>query len=150
MIVLIQRVHQASVKVKNSVAGAIGPGLLIFLGIHRDDGKPEADWLARKCAHMRIYPDDEGHMNKSLIDSGGEALVVSQFTLYGNATKGHRPSFTRAAPPSHAIPLYKYFIAKLSSELQKPVAQGVFGAMMDVHLVNDGPVTIHLERKPQH
>ena len=150
MIVLIQRVHKASVKVKNSVAGAIGPGLLIFLGIHRDDGKPEADWLARKCAHMRIYPDDEGHMNRSLIDSGGEALVVSQFTLYGNAKKGNRPSFARAAPPSLAIPLYEHFIAKLASELQKPVAKGVFGAMMDVHLINDGPVTIHLERKPKH
>ena len=150
MIVLVQRVREASVSVNETLVGAIGPGLLIFLGIHQEDRETEADWLARKCTRMRIFPDDTGNMNRSLLDTNGEALVISQFTLYGNATKGNRPSFTQAARQKEAIPLYEHFIHKLSSELQKPVAQGVFGAMMQVHLVNDGPVTIWLERKRKH
>jgi len=148
MIALVQRVLEASVKADDIVTGAIGPGLLILLGVHRDDGTGEADWLARKCAHMRIFPDDTGNMNTSLIQTGGEALVVSQFTLYGDAARGHRPSFTHAARPRKARQLYERFLAALSAELQKPVAQGVFGAMMKVRLINDGPVTIMLERKP--
>jgi len=148
MIALVQRVLEASVKADDIVTGAIGPGLLILLGVHRDDGTGEADWLARKCAHMRIFPDDTGNMNTSLIRTGGEALVVSQFTLYGDAARGHRPSFTHAARPRKARQLYERFLAALSAELQKPVAQGVFGAMMKVRLINDGPVTIMLERKP--
>ena len=148
MIVLIQRVREASVTVENHLQGSIGTGLLIFLGIHRDDRRAQAEWLARKCARMRIFPDEAGNMNRSLMDTDGEALVISQFTLYGNAAKGNRPSFTRAARPEQAIPLYEHFIDQLSAELKKPVAQGVFGAMMDVSLVNDGPVTICLERKP--
>ncbi|MDE2732647.1 MAG: D-aminoacyl-tRNA deacylase [Bacteroidota bacterium] len=148
MIALVQRVLEASVMADDIVTGAIGPGLLILLGVHRDDGTGEADWLARKCAHMRIFPDDTGNMNTSLIRTGGEALVVSQFTLYGDAARGHRPSFTHAARPRKARQLYERFLAALSAELQKPVAQGVFGAMMKVRLINDGPVTIMLERKP--
>ena len=147
MIVLIQRVREASVTIEKHLQGSIGPGLLIFLGIHRDDRPAQAEWLARKCARMRIFPDEAGNMNRSLMDTDGEALVISQFTLYGNAAKGNRPSFTRAARPEQAIPLYEHFIDQLSAELKKPVAQGVFGAMMDVSLVNDGPVTIWLERK---
>ena len=148
MIALVQRVLEASVSTGDTVTGAIGPGLLILLGVHRDDGTGEADWLARKCARMRVFPDDAGNMNTSLIQTGGEAMVVSQFTLYGEAAKGHRPSFTHAARPKQARLMYEHFISTLSAELQKPVAQGVFGAMMEVHLINDGPVTILLERKP--
>lgn len=148
MVVLVQRVLKASVMTGNRVAGTIGPGLLIFLGIHHNDGADEAHWLARKCARMRIFPDATGNMNTSLIHTGGEALVVSQFTLCGDVTKGNRPSFTRAAQPAQANMLYDSFIASLSTELQKPIAQGVFGAMMNVHLVNDGPVTLYLERRP--
>ncbi len=149
MITLVQRVSQASVSINGEETGAIGEGLLILLGIHQHDTRAEAEWLARKCAYMRIFPDEAGNMNRSLLCVGGEALVVSQFTLYGEATRGHRPSFTCAAKPDLAIPLYEHFIAALSNELQKPVAHGVFGAMMQVSLINDGPVTIWLERTPR-
>ena len=146
MITLVQRVCAASVSISGHETAAIKNGLLILLGIHYDDTETEAAWLARKCAHLRIFRDEAGNMNRSLLDTGNEALVVSQFTLYGEASKGHRPSFTRAAKPSVAAPLYEYFIAALTHELQKPVACGVFGAMMQVNLINDGPVTIWLER----
>lgn len=146
MIALIQRVREASVTVEGDTVGAIGTGLLILLGVHRDDGEAEADWLARKCAQLRIFPDEEGRMNRSLQDVGGEALVVSQFTLYGDASRGTRPSFTESAAPALAEPLYEYFVAALASQLGRPVRTGVFGAMMDVRLLNDGPVTIWLER----
>lgn len=149
MIALIQRVRKATVTTGGTVAGSINAGLLIFLGVHRDDTADEADWLARKCAHMRIFPDEAGNMNTSLISTGGDALVVSQFTLYGDASKGHRPSFVRAARPPEASVLYERFMASLSAELKKPVASGVFGAMMEVDLVNDGPVTVYLERNPK-
>ncbi len=149
MIALVQRVKEASVVVDGRTVGAIGPGLMILLGVHRDDTEQEGAWLARKCAHLRIFPDDAGLMNRSLLDAGGEALVVSQFTLYGNAEKGNRPSFIASARPEQAEALYEQFVAALGAHLGRPVATGVFGAMMDVHLVNDGPVTIWVERKPE-
>lgn len=149
MVALVQRVSEASVEVDGQITGAIGTGLLILLGVHRNDTEAEADWLARKCANLRIFPDEEGKMNRSLRDIGGEALVVSQFTLYGDASRGHRPSFTESAPPEKAEPLYRYFVAQLSKELGRSVPTGVFGAMMRVRLVNDGPVTLWVERKPK-
>ena len=122
--------------------------MLILLGIHRDDTGQEIVWLARKCANLRIFRDDDGLMNRSVMDVGGNALVVSQFTLYGNAAKGNRPSFIESARPEKAETLYNQFIETLSTHLPTPVASGVFGAMMDVHLINDGPVTLWIERKP--
>lgn len=147
MICLIQRVSRAAVDVSDRRIGEIGTGLLILLGVHVTDTRAEAEWLARKCAKLRIFPDDEGLMNRSLADVDGEALVVSQFTLYGDASKGNRPSFIESARPEQAEPLYETFCDLLSAELGTPVATGEFGAMMDVSLVNDGPVTIHLERR---
>lgn len=149
MVALVQRVKKASVWVDSEVVGAIGPGLLILLGVHQDDTAQEIAWLARKCTNLRIFADEEGLMNRSLLDRGGEALVVSQFTLYGNAEKGNRPSFIASARPEKAEGLYEQFVATLATHLGKPVATGVFGAMMDVHLINDGPVTLWVERKPQ-
>ena len=148
MIALVQRVSEASVTVEGRIAGAIGAGQLILLGIHRDDTAREVRWMAGKCARLRIFPDDQGRMNRSLLDAGGDALVVSQFTLYGNAHKGNRPAFSRAARPDKARALYSAFIDELSAALGKPVARGVFGAAMQVRLCNDGPVTIWIERKP--
>lgn len=147
MICLIQRVSRATVDVEKRRTGEIGTGLLILLGVHTSDTRAEAEWLARKCARLRIFPDKDGLMNLSVRDVGGEALVVSQFTLYGDATKGNRPSFIESARPEQAEPLYETFCSLLSAELGTPVATGEFGAMMDVELVNDGPVTIHLERR---
>jgi D-tyrosyl-tRNA(Tyr) deacylase len=143
---VVQRVRRASVTVDGDVTGAIGPGLLILLGVHQTDTEDEIDWGARKCARLRIFADDEGLMNRSLQDVGGEALVVSQFTLYGDATKGNRPSFVEAAPPDQADRLYERFVAQLDQRLDTAVQTGTFGAMMDVALVNDGPVTILVER----
>lgn len=134
--------------VEGETVGVIGEGLMILLGVHRDDTGQEVEWLARKCANLRIFRDAEGLMNRSVQDVGGEALVVSQFTLYGNAMKGNRPSFIESARPEKAEVLYERFVEALSAHLGKPVATGVFGAMMDVRLVNDGPVTIWVERKP--
>lgn len=157
MIALIQRVKEASVSVDDAGAsagpqsrretGRIGPGMLILLGVHITDTRAEAEWLAGKCARLRIFPDAEGKMNRSLQDAGGQALVVSQFTLYGNAKKGNRPSFVESAPPDTAEPLYEMFCHLLSDQLRRPIPTGEFGAMMDVHLVNDGPVTLWLEKR---
>ena len=148
MVVLVQRVAEASVEVDGEVTGAIGRGLLILLGVHRDDTGAEVEWLARKCANLRIFPDEAGLMNRSVVDVEGEALVVSQFTLYGNAAKGNRPSFIDSARPEKAEPLYDKFVEALSAHLGKPVATGIFGATMAVRLVNDGPVTLWVERGP--
>ncbi|MFB3133336.1 MAG: D-aminoacyl-tRNA deacylase [Rhodothermales bacterium] len=148
MVALVQRVREASVEVEGEVTGAIGAGLMILLGVHKDDTEREVAWLARKCANLRIFRDDADLMNRSVLDVGGEALVVSQFTLYGNAAKGNRPSFIASARPEQAEALYETFVEALSAHLGKPVATGVFGAMMQVHLVNDGPVTLWVERKP--
>jgi len=148
MVALVQRVREASVEVDGKVTGVIGEGLMILLGVHKDDTERELEWLARKCARLRIFQDDAGLMNRSVLDVGGEALVVSQFTLYGNAAKGNRPSFIDAARPEQAEALYERFVEALSTHLGKPIATGVFGAMMQVHLVNDGPVTLWVERRP--
>ena len=148
MIALIQRVKQASVTVDGEITGQIQAGMLVLLGIHTHDTEKELNWLVQKVANLRIFEDEEGRMNQSVQDVDGEALVVSQFTLYGNAEKGNRPSFIQAARPELAIPLSEQFVRRLSDVLGKPVPTGVFGAMMDVALVNDGPVTIWVEKKP--
>lgn len=147
MIALVQRVKHARVTVDDRETGAIEEGLLILLGIHTSDTEDLIPWLAGKCARLRIFPDEEGRMNRSVIDHGGSALVVSQFTLYGNAEKGNRPSFIESARPELAEPLYESFCDALGQELGHPVATGEFGAMMDVELLNWGPVTLSIERR---
>ena len=127
------------------VTGAIGPGLLLLVGFRHEDAEPALDWMVEKVCGLRIFADDEGKMNRSLLDNGGELLVVSQFTLYGDVAKGKRPSFIDAARPETAIPLYERFVAKLRERVAK-VETGEFGADMAVALVNDGPVTIWLEK----
>jgi D-tyrosyl-tRNA(Tyr) deacylase len=134
---LVQRVSRASVTVDGAVAGAIGPGLLVLLGVTHDDGEDACDRLADKVRALRVFPDAEGRMNEPLGDR--EVLVVSQFTLYGDARKGNRPSYVAAASPERAEPLYERFRARLGAQ------GGVFGAHMDIELVNDGPVTLMLE-----
>lgn len=148
MIALIQRVSRASVTVDDVETGAISNGLLILLGVHRQDTHLEAEWLVNKIAQLRIFRDDEGRMNRSVEEAGGDVLVVSQFTLYANTQKGNRPSYIDSAPPEIAEPLYNAFILLLEKRLGRKVPSGIFGAMMDVELVNDGPVTIWLERPP--
>jgi D-tyrosyl-tRNA(Tyr) deacylase len=148
MIALLQRVREASVRVEGEVVGSIGAGALVLLGVHRADSAAEADWLADKVAALRVFDDDDGRMNRSLVDAGGEALVVSQFTLYGDARRGNRPSYSDAAPPEIAEPLYEHFVRRLEVDLGRPVATGRFGAAMEVALVNDGPVTLWLQRRP--
>ena len=148
MKIVVQRVHEAKVTVGGDVAGQIGAGLLILVGVRQGDTDAEAAWLARKCASLRIFPDDEGKMNRSVLDAGGEVLVVSQFTLYGDAQKGNRPSFVASAAPEEAERLYECFLHHVEKTMSKAPARGVFGAMMDVHLVNHGPVTILIERNP--
>jgi D-tyrosyl-tRNA(Tyr) deacylase len=142
---LIQRVSSASVAVEGTCVAEIKAGLLVLLGVTETDTPKEAAWLASKVVNMRIFNDAEGKMNLSLLDVGGEALVVSQFTLYAEAGKGNRPSYIRAARPEKAKPLYEAFVAEMEKLLGKPVSTGVFGADMKVSLVNDGPVTILLE-----
>jgi len=141
---VIQRVSRASVTVDGIVTGAIGRGLLILLGVGKSDTRQSADYLAGKITGLRIFPDQNGKMNCSLIDTGGALLVVSQFTLYGDCRKGRRPGFDDAAPPELARALYEYFVSRLR-ELRVPVETGVFQAHMDVELINDGPVTLLLE-----
>ena len=145
MRVLLQRVSQASVVIDGEVVGAIGKGVLLLVGITHDDTRKEADFLVEKAANLRVFDDEEGVMNCSLLDVGGEALVVSQFTLYGDARKGRRPSYVAAAPGAVSEPLYEYFVQKMR-ELGVTVATGRFGADMKVSLVNDGPVTLWLEK----
>jgi D-tyrosyl-tRNA(Tyr) deacylase len=142
---LIQRVSKASVIVDGDIVGAIGQGVVVLVGVTHRDSEEEAHWLARKIAGLRIFEDREGRMNVGLLDAGGEALVVSQFTLYADASKGRRPSFVDAAPPEVAEPLVEYFAERLRG-YGVPVAEGVFGAMMMVEIHNDGPVTIMLEK----
>jgi len=142
---VVQRVKQASVSVDHEVVGAIGPGLVVLLGVHHDDGEAEAQWLAHKVANLRIFADEQGKMNLSALNVGGAALVVSQFTLYGNVHKGFRPSFTDAAPPEVAEPLVDFFVRCLREE-GLHVETGVFQAMMLVEIYNDGPVTIVLDK----
>jgi len=141
---LVQRVSQASVEVAGDRVSEIGPGLLVLVAAGPGDGPEQVAWMAGKIARLRILPDDEGRMNRSVLDTGGEVLAVSQFTLYGDASRGNRPGFTGAAPPEEAEVLVDQFADALR-ELGVPVRQGVFGAHMQVALVNDGPVTIWLE-----
>jgi D-tyrosyl-tRNA(Tyr) deacylase len=145
MRVVIQRVKEASVRIDHIVKSAIGPGLLIFVGIEESDTEEDAVWLARKITAMRIFSDHEDKMNLDLQQYGGELLVVSQFTLHAQTKKGNRPSFIRAARPENAIPLYNNFIAQLENIIGKEVQTGTFGAMMEVALINDGPVTIWMD-----
>lgn len=149
MIALVQRVREASVSIDGEEVGRIGAGFLVLLGVHVNDAPEDAEWLARKCSALRVFRDENGALNRSIVDVGGEALVVSQFTLYGDVSRGNRPSFVESARPEHAEPLYELFMRRLSDYLGKPVASGRFGAMMDVALVNDGPVTIWIEREPR-
>ena len=147
MRVVLQRVKRASVTVDNNVAGSIEAGVLILVGIETADTQEDIDWLCGKICRMRIFNDADGVMNLSLEESGAEALVVSQFTLHASTKKGNRPSYIKAARPEQAEPMYEQFKAKLSGMLMKPVASGVFGAMIDVELINDGPVTILIDSK---
>jgi D-tyrosyl-tRNA(Tyr) deacylase len=142
---LIQRVSEASVTVDGETVGAIDQGLVVLLGVAHGDTEEEADWLARKIAGLRIFEDQDGKMNVGVLDVGGEVLLVSQFTLYADASKGRRPSFVDAAPPEVAEPLVDYFAGALRG-YGVPVEEGIFGAMMMVEIHNDGPVTIMLER----
>ncbi len=144
---VIQRVTEASVTVENALVGAIGPGLLVLLGVAEGDGEAEVRWLAHKTANLRIFSDAEGKMNLSVQDIGGAILVISQFTLHGDIRRGFRPSFTKAALPQIAAPLIELYCATLRDQ-HLPVETGVFGAHMQVTLVNDGPVTIILEKEP--
>ena len=141
---VVQRVSEASVRVGGAVTGRIGPGLAVLLGVARDDGERDAEYLADKVLNLRVFPDGEGQMNRSVLDVAGGVLVVSQFTLLGDVRRGRRPSYTAAAPPAEADRLYRHFVERLRpSGLE--VATGVFRAMMDVSLVNQGPVTILLD-----
>jgi len=141
---VLQRVSRASVSVKGEIVGAIGPGLCVLLGVSRSDGAEEASRLGGKVARLRVFEDKRGRFDRSLVDVGGEALVVSQFTLLGDTAKGNRPSFTDAARPDHAEPLYEVFCEALRDAGLR-VETGSFGTRMEVELVNDGPVTIVLE-----
>ena len=147
MRVVIQRCSEASVTIDGTVKGAIGRGVMILLGIEEADTNEDIDWLCRKIVNMRIFNDADGKMNHSLLDVEGEALVISQFTLHASTKKGNRPSYIKAARPETAIPLYEAFKTQLGAALGKPVASGEFGAMMDVALINSGPVTITMDSK---
>lgn len=148
MKVILQRVSHAEVRIDGRVAGAIGRGFCLLVGFTHSDTEAQVDWLAEKVLGLRLFPDDEGRMNRGLEDiPDGGVLVISQFTLYGDARKGRRPSFIDAARPELAIPLYERFVRVLRERSPVPVATGEFGAMMDVELVNDGPVTLVLERE---
>jgi len=147
MIALIQRVSQSSVTIDGVVKSSIGKGLLVLLGIEDADNEEDISWLARKIINLRIFNDENGIMNESIIDHNGEILVISQFTLHASTKKGNRPSYLKAAKPEVAIPLYDRFIAVLQQEFGKPVGSGEFGAYMEVKLVNDGPVTIIINTK---
>mgnify|MGYP003352857380 CR=1 FL=1 len=144
---VIQRVSQASVTIGGNVKSSIGPGLLVLLGIEETDNAEDIEWLAGKIARLRIFPDDTGVMNRSIVECDGRLLVVSQFTLFASTKKGNRPSYIRAARPEIAVPLYEVFIAKLGELAARPVHTGEFGADMQVALINDGPVTILIDTK---
>jgi len=144
---VIQRASEASVTIDDQVRGRIGLGLVVLLGIEEADDAGDIDWLCGKIASLRVFNDDGGLMNRSLAEVGGGVLLISQFTLHASTKKGNRPSFTRAAKPEIAIPLYEQFIARLEAALGQAVATGEFGASMRVTLVNDGPVTITIDSK---
>ena len=142
---VIQRVSKASVTVDGKIISNIADGLLVLLGIENQDNKSDIDWLSRKIVNLRIFNDENGVMNTSLIEKGGDAIVVSQFTLHASTKKGNRPSYLKAAKPEVSIPLYEEFVQRLEHDLGKKVGTGIFGADMKVDLVNDGPVTIIID-----
>lgn len=142
---VVQRVSKASVTVDGKIISTIADGLLVLLGIENQDNKSDIDWLSRKIVNLRIFNDENGVMNTSLIEKGGDAIVVSQFTLHASTKKGNRPSYLKAAKPEVSIPLYEEFVQRLEHDLGKKVGTGIFGADMKVDLVNDGPVTIIID-----
>jgi D-tyrosyl-tRNA(Tyr) deacylase len=144
---VLQRVTRAAVRIDGQAHAAIGPGLLVLLGIETGDSEAEVEWLCGKIVRMRLFPDEAGVMNRDIAQAGGDLLVVSQFTLHASTAKGNRPSYIRAARPEEAVPLYEQAKARLAEMLGKPVRCGVFGAMMQVELVNDGPVTILIDSR---
>lgn len=147
MRIVIQRVRHASVTIDGVQKSAIGSGMLILVGIEEADSREDIDWLCKKTVYLRIFDDENGVMNRSILEAGGDILVVSQFTLHASTKKGNRPSYIRAAKPDISIPLYEDFCRTLSQDLGKPVQTGVFGADMKVELLNDGPVTIIIDSK---
>ena len=146
---ILQRVSEAKVQVDEITIGEVGRGLLVLLGVAHDDTTADIDWLAKKIMQLRVFSDADGKMNLSVEDVGGEILVVSQFTLYADAKKGNRPSYIRSAPPAISVPLYEQFVGTLRERFAGRVATGAFGAMMQVSLINDGPVTIILDSRQQ-
>ncbi|MBB6325141.1 D-tyrosyl-tRNA(Tyr) deacylase [Algoriphagus iocasae] len=147
MIVVIQRASEASVKIDGKTKAAIGTGLMILLGIEEADSQEDIDWLSKKIVNLRIFPDENGVMNKSLLNVDGEILLISQFTLHASTKKGNRPSYIKAAKPDIAVPMYEKMIDALQNDLGKSIGTGEFGADMKVSLVNDGPVTIVMDTK---
>jgi D-aminoacyl-tRNA deacylase len=147
MIAAIQRVSGSHVKINGEIKGEIGLGLMVLLGIEDADVQEDIDWLSKKIVNLRIFPDDNGIMNKSILETDGDILLISQFTLHASTKKGNRPSYIKAAKPEYAIPMYEKFIKSLESDLGKNIQTGEFGADMKVALVNDGPVTIIIDSK---
>ena len=147
MIVVIQRVSRASVSINGSVHSAISQGLMVLVGIEEADGPEDIEWLSSKVINLRVFNDEAGVMNVGLKDAGGELMVVSQFTLQASTKKGNRPSYLKAAKPEISVPIYEQFVNACTDLLGKPVATGVFGADMQVELINDGPVTILIDSK---
>jgi D-tyrosyl-tRNA(Tyr) deacylase len=144
---VIQRVSRASVTIHGAVKGRIEKGLLVLLAVEEADGAEDIEWLSGKIVRLRIFPDENGVMNRSAMEAGGDILLISQFTLYASTRKGNRPSYSRSANPEIAIPLYRNFVQRLETDLGKPIQTGEFGADMAVELVNDGPVTIIIDSK---
>jgi D-tyrosyl-tRNA(Tyr) deacylase len=147
MIAVIQRVSESSVKIEGKIKAEIGLGLMILLGIEDADGSEDIEWLSKKIVNLRIFPDENGVMNRSVLEVGGEILLISQFTLHASTKKGNRPSYIKAAKPDIAIPIYEKMISAFETELGKSIGTGEFGADMKVSLINDGPVTIVIDTK---
>jgi D-tyrosyl-tRNA(Tyr) deacylase len=145
MRVVVQRVASASVEVNGEVVGSIGPGLLVLAGFEEGDGEEDLAWVSGKLSRLRIFDDESGVMNRSIVDAGGDVLAVSQFTLFASVKKGNRPSWSRAAPPGVSRPLFDRFVRRLETDLGRPVPTGIFGAEMLVRLENDGPVTLFID-----
>lgn len=144
---VVQRVSEASVKVDGNITGEIGWGLLVLVGIEDADSNEDIEWLSKKIVNLRIFNDEQGVMNKSVLEIGGSILLISQFTLHASTRKGNRPSYIKASKPDFAIPLYEKMILQLKKDLNKNIETGIFGADMKVHLLNDGPVTIMIDSK---
>lgn len=147
MRVVIQRVTQANVKVDGEIRGEVGPGLLVLMGVEDADGQEDIAWMSGKIVNLRVFDDENGVMNRSVIDTGGDILLISQFTLHASTKKGNRPSYIRASKPDHAVPVYEKMILQLEHDLGRPIQRGIFGADMKVSLENDGPVTIFIDSK---